>query len=116
MITISKDDFIEYYKKQQINTKHRQTCRNKYGSDYYVQSLEYQNTLIERLEKTKLTCKKKYNVEYIAQIPEICHRKQNIWTQKSQDELQLIQNKAKQTCLQKYGVTSVSKVHEILEK
>lgn len=107
-------DYIN--KKQQINTKRRQTCRNKYGSDYYVQSLEYQNTLIERLEKTKLTCKKKYNVEYIAQIHEIRLKKQNIWAQKSQEELQLIQNKVKQTCLRKYGVTSVSKVPEILEK
>ena len=65
---------------EEIKEKSKQTCRENYGADYYLQTSEC-------IENTKNICLEKYGVTNISKIPEV-------------------RQKIKETCLEKYGVTS----------
>lgn len=73
-----------------ILQKRKETCKEKYGTEFATQSSEVK-------EKLKQTCLKKYGTEHPSQNKEI-------------------QQKQIQTCLQKYGVEYVSQLRETKEK
>ena len=73
-----------------IRNKAKQTCIERYGVEYALQSEEIK-------EKSKQTCIERYGVEYIGQVEEV-------------------KEKSKQTCVEKYGVEHVLQSKEIKDK
>lgn len=77
-------------KKEEINSKRKQTCLEKYG-------VENPNQVEEFKEKSKKTCIERYDVENVFQSDEIKRR-------------------SEETCLEKYGTPKACQSQEIKDK
>ena len=95
-----KTKMEKYGNPNYINSdKHRQTCLEKYGVEWYLQTNneDLKRGSIENLEKVRRTNLEKYGVEYYPQTDE--------WKERN-----------RKTCLEKYGVESYSSTDEYKEK
>ena len=93
--------------------KVKQTCREKYGVDYSLQS-----SLV--IEKGKQTCREKYGVEYPLQSSEIREKmkqtnKKNLGVEYASQSSE-IREKMKQTSRERYGVENPGQSSLVKEK
>ena len=68
-----------------IQNKSKQTCLEKYGTEYVLSSDYFSNLRYECIEKSKQTCLERYGVESVMQNKDI-------------------KEKVSKTCIKKYGV------------
>ena len=96
-----------------IRNKAKQTCIERYGVEYALQSEEIK-------EKSKQTCIERYGVEYIGQVEEVKEKSKQTCIERYGVEYALqseeIKEKSKQTCIERYGVEYIGQVEEVKEK
>lgn len=104
-----KKKITQYFKdKNKVNKiieKRKQTCLEKYGVEYSLQSDLVKN-------KIKETCLKKYGVDHPWKSDKVKQEiKETIENRYGDNKNQIIE-KIKETCLKKYGVSSWSKTND----
>ena len=97
-------------RKSIIITKTKNNNINKYGVEWYTQTLDFVN-------KTKETCLNKYGVDNVSQLQEVKDKKLEKSIErygcKNPSQSRVVRDKVKQTCLNQYGVDCNLKLEKV---